>query len=97
MRFIKKFENFEENDFSNLNVKNRLDAAPFVENNFRQLIQMMDIDIDDYDNMDDIKSELIEYYTRFPDQINRVSFNIFGVPKNYHLRLNNIGGVIKYR
>jgi hypothetical protein len=97
MRFIKKFENFEENDYSNLNVKNRLDAIPFVENNFRQLIQMMDIDIDDYDSEEDIKSELVEYYTRFPDQISRVSFSTFGVPKNYQLKLNNIGGVIKYR
>lgn len=97
MRFIKKFENFEENEYSNLNIKNRLDAVPFVENNFRQLIQMMDIDIDDYDTMDDIKSELIEYYTRFPDQISRVSFNAFGAPKNYQLKLNNIGGYVKYR
>jgi curved DNA-binding protein CbpA len=97
MKFIKRFESFEENEYSKLNIKNRLEATPFVENNIRQLIQKMNIDVDDYDDIEDIKSELIEYFTRFPDQISRVSFSTFGVPKNYNLRLNNIGGYVKYR
>ena len=57
----------------------------------------MNIDEDDYDSIDDVKNVLIEYFTRFPDQISRVSLNTFGVAKNYVPRLNNIGGVIKYR
>jgi hypothetical protein len=57
----------------------------------------MNIDEDDYDSIEDVKEVLIEYFTRFPDQISSVSLNTFGVAKNYVPRLNNIGGVIKYR
>ncbi len=85
------------NDFGKFNPKNKLDANTYVENNFHALKQVMNIDEDDYDNMDDVKNVLIEYFTRFPDQISQISLDTFGVPKNYIPKLNNLGGVIKYR
>lgn len=84
-------------DFGRFNTKNKLDAKTYVDNNFYALKQIMNIDEDDYDSIDDIKNVLIEYFTRFPDQISSISLNTFGVPKNYVPRLNNIGGTIKYR
>jgi hypothetical protein len=84
-------------DFGRFNTKNKLDAKTYVDNNYYVLKQVMNIDEGDYDSIDDIKDVLIEYFTRFPDQISSVSLNTFGVAKNYVPRLNNIGGTIKYR
>jgi hypothetical protein len=84
-------------DYGKFNPKTKLDAKAYVDNNYYALKQIMNIDEDDYDSIEDVKNILIEYFTRFPDQISRVSLNTFGVAKNYVPRLNNIGGVVKYR
>lgn len=84
-------------DFGKFNQKNKLDASEYVDNNFRRLIQLMNIDEGDYDSVDEVRDVLIEYFTRFPDQISNISLQTFGVPKNINVRLNNIGGTIKYR
>ena len=50
-------------------------------------------------NVDDEKRKiLIEYFTRYPDEIKSVSFKSFGSPRNYVPALMNIGGTgqIKY-
>jgi len=82
-------------DFGTFNQKTKLDAESYVNNNIRQLIQIMNIDTER--DLDDVKEELIEYFSRFPDQISQVSLKTFGFAKNYAPRTNNIGGVIKYR
>jgi hypothetical protein len=84
-------------NFSKYNQKNKLDAKSYVDNNIGVLIQLMNIEEEDYDSIDDIKDVLIEYYTKHPDEISSVSLSTFGVPKNYAVRLNNIGGVVKYK
>lgn len=83
--------------FSEFNPKNRLNAKEFVENNYYALKQLFSMDCDSYESDDAIKDVLVGYFTRFPEQISSISLKTFGVPKNYLLRLNNIGGVIKYR
>lgn len=82
-------------DYGKFNPKTKLDAKTYVENNYYALKQILNIDEDD--SIEDAKEVLIEYFTRFPDQISRISLNTFGVAKNYTPVLNNIGGVIKYR
>jgi len=84
-------------DFSKYNQKNKLDAKTYVEYNINALIKIMNIDEDDYDSIEDIESVLIDYFTRYPDQISSINLSTFGVPKNYVVKLNNIGGVIKYK
>jgi hypothetical protein len=85
------------NDFDNFNPKFRLDALTYVKNNLRRLIQLMGINIDDYQSLDEIESLLIDHFTRFPDEITKVNLKTFGVARNYIPRLNNIGGVVKYK
>lgn len=83
-------------DFGTFNPKNKLDATTYVNYNFVKLKQIMNLEDSEMED-DDIKKSLIDYFTRFPDQISQVSLNTFGVPKNYVPRLNNLGGVVKYR
>ena len=83
-------------DFTSFNPKTKLDAKTYVDINFNRLVQLMNIEIEDYEDEDEIKNVLVEYFTRFPDRISSVNLQTFGVPKNYLLRLNNIGGTIKY-
>ncbi len=62
----------------------------YVDNNWYKLSLMMDIDNeqDEYD----IKKELVEYFTKYPNQISKISpYRITG-PKNYLVTTNNIGG-----
>ena len=82
-------------DYSKYNQKNKLDAKLYVDVNVYALIQTMNIDEEDYNNIDEIKDVLIEYFTKHPDQISTINLATFGVPKNYLLKLNNIGGVVK--
>lgn len=83
--------------FSEFNLKHKLTAESYVENNLRQLIQIMNIEGEDYDSIDEIKSDLIKYFTKFPDQITGYQLKTTGYPKHMKLSTNNIGGVIKYR
>lgn len=85
------------NDFGKFNQKSKLDADSYVDNNFRVLVQMMNIDEEDYECTDDIKKVLVEYFTRFPDQMSKISIETTGIPRSFNLSLNNIGGVVKYR
>ena len=82
-------------DFSKYNQKNKLDASSFVDVNVYALIQTMNIDEEDYDSIDDIKSVLVDYFTKHPDEISTISLSTFGVPRNYSIKLNNIGGAIR--
>jgi hypothetical protein len=83
--------------YSEFNPKNELTARSYVDNNIRQLIQSMNIEEEDYESIEDIKSELIKYFTKFPDQISSFQIRTTGYPRSMNLSTNNIGGVVKYR
>lgn len=83
--------------FSEFNLKYKLNAESYVNNNIRQLIQFMNIEEDDYESLDDIKNDLIIYFTKYPEQISKYQLKTTGYPKHFNLSTNNIGGVIKYR
>ncbi len=83
-------------DYGEFNQKTKLDAEGYVESNLDRLIQLFNIE--DYSNMEEVKKTLVEYFTRFPDQISRITMNTVGLPKGNNLSLNNIGSTtIKYR
>lgn len=83
-------------DFGKFNMKNKLDAESYVNANISRLTQMFNIE-DDF-TPEEKEKMLIEYFTRFPDQIKSISLKTFGAGTgNYIPTTNNIGGVIKYR
>lgn len=80
-------------DFGKFNLKYKLGAESYVDNNLRRLMQIFNMD-----ENEDNRNELIEYFTRFPDQISKLNIEIVGRNQNSHvLRTNNIGGVVKYK
>ena len=83
--------------FSKFNAKYKLTAQSYVENNIRQLIQLMNIEEDEFESLDEVKDVLITYFTKYPDQITNYQLKTTGYPKHMNLSTNNIGGVIKYR
>jgi hypothetical protein len=83
--------------YSEFNLKHKLISTDYVRNNIRQLIQLMNIEEEDYDSIEDIENELIKYFTKFPDQITSLQLKTTGYPRSMNLSTNNIGGVIKYR
>lgn len=83
-------------DYGEFNMKTKLDAKAYVEANIERLIQMYDMNDDS--TIEEKQETLIKYFTRFPDQIRKISLQTFGTgPNNYVLRTNNIGGVVKYK
>lgn len=83
--------------FSEFNPKHKLTAQSYVKNNIRQLMQFMNIEEEDYESIDEIESDLIKYFTKYPDQMTNYQLKTTGYPRNMNLSTNNIGGVIKYR
>lgn len=83
-------------DWSLYNQKNLLKAKEFVNDNLFRLVQFFNI-------QDDVETEekkqiLIDYFTRYPDQIKSINFYTVGSPNQLSIpRLNNIGGTFKYR
>ena len=95
MKFIKSYvEYIREDNWPLLNVTNKLAATSFVDANILRLLPGVKDDVDD----DEKRKILIEYFTRYPDEIKSVSFKSFGSPRNYVPALMNIGGTgeIKY-
>lgn len=80
-------------DYSIFNQKYRLDAKSYVEANLYKLMDLFNME--DYDDSDKASEVLIQYFTKYPDQISRVMMKTTGMPKNYLLTTNNIGGVFK--
>lgn len=82
-------------DWRLFNQKNLLSAKNYVKDNFLRLSQLFDLD--DYTD-DEKENILIEYFTKYPDQIRSISVTTVGNPNQLSIpRLNNIGGVVKYR
>ena len=73
-------------EYKYFNPKNALTAKEYVENNILRLSQLMKIELND-SNIDEVKEYLIDYFTRFPDEITGINLKTFGYPKNYAPRL----------
>jgi hypothetical protein len=83
-------------DWSLYNQKNILKAKEFVNDNLFRLISLFDFQEECSD--DEKKQILIDYFTKYPDQIKSISVYTVGNPNQLNIpRLMNIGGVIKYR
>jgi hypothetical protein len=83
-------------DWRLYNQKNKLNAKEFVQENLFRLIQFFNIE----ENLTTEEKEqiLIDYFTKYPDQITSINISTVGRPNPMSVpRLNNIGGVIKYR
>jgi len=65
----------------------------YVDNNWYRLSLRMD-SVDNTKDEYEIKKELIEYFTKFPEQITKMSPKYVVGPKQYHMSLNNIGGTM---
>lgn len=82
-------------DWRLYNQKNKMNAKEFVQSNLFRLIQFFNID----ENLTTEEKEqiLIDYFTKYPDQITSINVTTVGKPNVSVPRLNNIGGVVKYR
>ncbi len=87
MNFIK--------DWYSYNPKNILAAKEFVESNLIRLSNYLD---SDKYTEEEKKKILIDYFTKYPDQIGSIRVGTIGsVNQLMAPSLNNIGGVIKYK
>jgi len=82
-------------DWSKYNQANILKAKEYVDDNLFRLIRFLDFE----DGIDDEKKQsLIDYFTKYPDQISKINIQTVGRPNQLSVpKLNNIGGVVKYR
>ena len=83
-------------DWRLYNQKNGLAARDYVEGNLYRLLQYFELD--DETSIEEKEQILVDYFTRYPDQINYMTYVTVGRPNQSSIpRLNNIGGVVKYR
>ena len=81
-------------DWDLYNQKNRLSAKDYVTDNLYRLIKFFNIE-DDY-TIEEQEQILIDYFTKYPDQIQSLSIHTIGRPHQLSIpSLNNIGGVFK--
>jgi len=82
-------------DWSLFNQKNKLKAEEYVNDNLFRLIRFYDFENGEADEK---KQILIDYFTKYPDQITSINIQTVGKPNQLSVpSLNNIGGIIKYR
>ena len=83
-------------DWDLYNQKNKLDAKEYVDNNIFRLKRFFDFE--DESGEEEKKQVLIDYFTKYPEQIKSITVQTVGKPYQLSVPiLNNIGGVIKYR
>ena len=83
-------------NWSLYNQKNRLKAKEFVNDNLFRLITFFNFE--DESSEEERAQLLIDYFTKYPDQIKSINFFTVGNPNQLSIpRLNNIGGTFKYR
>jgi len=83
-------------DWDLYNQKNKLDAKEYVDNNIFRLIRFFDFE--DESGEEEKKKVLIDYFTKYPEQIKSITVQTVGKPNQLSVPiLNNIGGVIKYK
>ena len=82
-------------DWSKYNQANILKAKEYVDDNLFRLIRFLDFE----DGSDDEKKQsLIDYFAKYPDQISKINIQTVGRPNQLAVpKLNNIGGVVRYR
>ena len=81
-------------DWDLYNQKNRLSAKDYVSDNLYRLIKFFNIE-DDY-TIEEQEQILIDYFTKYPDQIQSLTIHTIGRPHQLSVpSLNNIGGVFK--
>jgi hypothetical protein len=82
-------------DWSKYNQANILKAKEYVNDNLFRLIRFLDFE---NGQEEEKKQSLIDYFTKYPDQISKINIQTVGKPNQLAVpRLNNIGGVIKYK
>lgn len=84
-------------DYGKFNAKTKLGAEAYVGANLYRLIQVFNMEDEDDQTVEEKEKYLIEYFTRFPDQIRSVSLSTFGMPVNVTPITNNIGGIYRER
>lgn len=84
----------EISNWSEFNPKNKLDAESFVKSNLTRLSQLFNIE-DDI-SMEEKEQILIEYLTRFPDQIRSLSLRFPDKSGSVAPIVQNIGGTMRY-
>jgi hypothetical protein len=83
-------------DWDKYNQVNILKAKEYVNDNLFRLIRFLDFE--DESGEEEKKQALIDYFTKYPDQISKINIQTVGRPNQLAApRLNNIGGVIKYK
>jgi len=83
-------------DWDLYNQKNKLDAKEYVDNNIFRLIRFFDFE--DESGEEEKKQVLVDYFTKYPEQIKSITVQTVGKPNQLSVPiLNNIGGVIKYK
>lgn len=83
-------------DWDLYNQKNKLDAKEYVGDNLYRLIKFFDFE--DESGEEEKAQVLIDYFTKYPEQIQSLSVHTIGRPHQLQVpSLNNIGGVIKYK
>jgi hypothetical protein len=83
-------------DWDLYNQKNKISAKEYVDDNLFRLIRFFDFE--DESGEEEKKQVLIDYFTKYPDQITSINIQTVGKPNQLSVpSLNNIGGVIKYR
>jgi hypothetical protein len=82
-------------DWRLFNQKNLLNAKEYVKSNFLRLVKLFKLENYTYEDKENI---LIEYFTKYPEQIKNISVTTVGNPNQLAIpTLNNIGGTVKYR
>ena len=83
-------------DWSLYNQKNKLKAKDYVSSNLLRLVSLFKFE--DECSGEEKEQLLVDYFTKYPDQIKSLSYYTVGNPNQMSVpRLMNIGGVIKYR
>jgi len=81
-------------DWDLYNQKNRLSAKDYVTDNLYRFIKFFNIE-DDY-TIEEQEQILIDYFTKYPDQIQSLTIHTIGRPHQLSIpSLNNIGGEFK--
>jgi len=83
------------NDWVQYNQKNILSAKEYVNDNLYRLISTFHMEDEDF-TTEEKEQILIDYFTKFPDQISSISVQTVGRPNQMSVpKLNNIGGAFK--
>lgn len=83
-------------DWNNWNPKVDFEVRGWVKNNLWRLIQLINIDSDL--SIEEKEEILVNYFTKYPDQIPKLNLQFpQGDRSSMTPRVQNIGGVIKYR